>query len=128
MFGRQDALADADSDLGRTDGCESCVFNDTLRRAYPTRQGQHSLKDPKTRIEVEDWEVVADPLMLLGKTGIQELEGTQLGEARIQEVELTETQLGKAGIQELDVMRTPLVLKSTVVAAPTNPSGDKSRV
>ncbi|KFY04006.1 hypothetical protein V490_00030 [Pseudogymnoascus sp. VKM F-3557] len=87
-------------------------LNDTLRRAYSTRQGQHSLTDPKTRIEVEDWEAVADPLMLLGKAGIQELEGTQLDkagtqelggtqldEAGIQEVELTETQLGKAGIQ-----------------------------
>ena len=49
---------------------------------------------------MEDWEVVTDPLMLLGKAGIQELEGTQLNEAGIQEVELTETQLGKAGLQE----------------------------
>lgn len=55
--------------------------------------------DPKTRIEVEDWEVVAvvaDPLM-------------QLGKARIRELEFTESQLGKAGIQELEVTRTRLV-------------------
>jgi hypothetical protein len=41
---------------------------------------------------VDDWEVMTDPLMLLGKGGIQKLGETQLGEARIQEVELTETQ------------------------------------
>ena len=51
--------------------------------------------------------------MLLGKAEIEELEGTQLDEAEIQEVELTEMQL---------------VLKSTVVAAPMNPSGDKSSI
>ena len=103
-------------------------LNDTLRGAYSTQQGQQSLTDPKTRIEVEDREVVTDPLMLLGKARIQELEGTQLNEAGIQEVELTETQLGKAGLQESEVTRTSLVLKSTLVAAPTNPSGDRSRI
>ena len=77
---------------------------------------------------MENREVVTDPLMLLGKAGIQELKGTQGNEAGIQEVELTETQLGGAGLQEVDVTRTQLVLKSTVVAAPTNPSGDKSRI
>ncbi|OBT70607.1 hypothetical protein VF21_10430 [Pseudogymnoascus sp. 05NY08] len=88
-------------------------LNDTLRGAHSTQQGQQSLTDPKTRIEVEDSEFVTDPFMLLGKDGIKELEGTQLNEA---------------GLQELEVTRTQLVLKSTVVAAPTNYSGDRSRI
>ncbi|KFX98264.1 hypothetical protein O988_04453 [Pseudogymnoascus sp. VKM F-3808] len=105
-------------------------LNDTLRRPDSTEQGQQSLKNSNTRIEV------ADTLMLLGKAGIQELEGTQLDEAGIQElegtqldeagpqeVELTETQLGKAGLQKLEATRTSLALKSTVVAAPTNHLG-----
>ncbi|OBT56698.1 hypothetical protein VE04_03778 [Pseudogymnoascus sp. 24MN13] len=83
-------------------------LNDTLRGAYSTRQGQQSLTDPKTRIETEDWEVVTDPLMLLGKAGIQELAG-------IQEVELTEAQLRKAGLQELEVTRTQLVLNMPIL-------------
>lgn len=77
-------------------------FDDTLWEAFSTQQGQQSLTDPKTSIEVEDWEAVSDPLMLLGKAGILEL--------------------------GLPATRTSLVLKSTVVAAPTNPSGDKSRI
>lgn len=92
-------------------------LNDTLRRPESTEQGQQSLKDSNTRIEV------ADTLMLLGKAGIQELEGMQLNEDGPQEVELTETQLGKAGLQKPEATRTSLALKSTVVAAPTNHLG-----
>lgn len=62
-----------------------------------------------------DWGVVTDPVMLLGKAGVQELEGI-------------DTQLSEAGIQELDVTRTQLVLKTMVVSAPTNPSADESRI
>ena len=96
-------------------------LNDTLRGVSSTRQGEQSFTDAKTRFEGEEWEVVTDPLMLLGKGEIQELEGTQLDEAGIQKVELTETQSGNAGLPELEATRTSLVLKSTsmVVAAPT---------
>lgn len=94
-------------------------LNDTLPGAFSTRQGEQSLTDSKTRFQGEGLEVVKDPLMLLGKGGIQELKGTQLDEAGIQEVELAETQSSNAGLPELEATRTSLVLKSTsmVVAA-----------
>ncbi|KAL5350199.1 hypothetical protein ACLOAV_005237 [Pseudogymnoascus australis] len=78
-------------------------FDDTLGRAFSARQGQQSLTDSKTSTEVEDWEVVSDPLRQLGKAGIQEL---GLG---------------------LEATRTSLV-KSTALAAPTNPSRHRSRI
>ena len=74
-------------------------FDATLWEDLPTQQDQQSLTDPKTSI-VEDWE--PDPLMMLGKAGIQEL-----------------------GVPPA---RTSLESKSTVVAATPNPSGDKSRI
>lgn len=74
-------------------------FDETLWEDLPTKQDQQSLTDPKTSI-VEDWE--PDPLMKLGKAGIQEL-----------------------GVPSA---RTSLESKSTVVAATPNPSGDKSRI
>lgn len=75
-------------------------FDGSLREAFSTQQGQQSLTDPNTSIEVEDWE--PDPLLMLGKAGIQELGPPPA--------------------------RTLLESKSTVVAAPTDPSGDKSRI
>jgi hypothetical protein len=60
-------------------------FDNALRSAHSTQLFQQSITNPQTRIELVDWEVVTDPLMLLGKGGIQELKGidTQLSEAGI---------------------------------------------
>ena len=115
MAGRQSALADTDFNLVTLTVVNFVFFDNALRSAYSTQLGQPSITNPQTRIELVDWEVVTDLVMLLGKAGVQELEGI-------------DTQLSEAGIQEMDVTRTQLVLKTTVVAAPTNPSADESRI
>ena len=86
-----------------------------------TRHSNLSRRIRRQGVEVEGWGVVANPLMLLGKAGIQELEGTVWDGAEIDEVELTETQSSKAGPPELEVAKMQQVLNSTTVAAPPNP-------
>ncbi|OBT42266.1 hypothetical protein VE00_07720 [Pseudogymnoascus sp. WSF 3629] len=40
-------------------------FDNALRNAHSTQLFQQSITNPQTRIELVDWEVVTDPLMLL---------------------------------------------------------------
>ncbi|OBT45068.1 hypothetical protein VE00_05152 [Pseudogymnoascus sp. WSF 3629] len=40
-------------------------FDNALRSAHSTQLFQKSITNPQTRIELVDWEVVTDPLMLL---------------------------------------------------------------